>query len=42
MGGAGEDVFTLDLDGELLVKASSTAVGFQWCQTGSEPALGVF
>lgn len=41
-GRAGEDVFTLNLDGELLVNASSIAVGFQWCKTGSEPALGVF
>lgn len=41
-GGAAEDVFTLDSDGEPVVKASSIAVGFQWCKTGSEPALGVF
>lgn len=33
--GAAEDGFTLGLDGEPVVTASSTAVGFQWCQTGS-------
>lgn len=38
-GGAGEDVLTLDSDGEPVVKASSI---LQWCKTGSEPALGVF
>lgn len=32
--GAAEDVFTLGWDGELLVKASSTAGGFQWCKKG--------
>lgn len=33
-------MFTLGLDGEPVVEASSIAVGFQWCKTGSDPALG--